>query len=146
MFGKLQLLVAVLGLGAVAVPGAASAEEFTLMRDDGKVFYCTDHGGSTDYVTVNICGCRGNGLSFGQVVAGPSAPSVKEQCQGLSPFGALSGCTSKKLRRDASVGCDCRATGTSFGEVIAAAEDASTLLEQCKELSTFGELAGCRAL
>jgi hypothetical protein len=140
---RFPVLCAVL-MFAASVPVGAWAEEFTLHKSDGKVFFCTDQGAPAATGKLQSCQCSYGSSSYGLVLSGGFGKSPSTQCKEAYTAAIISNCKSSPADPGAMVVCDCRYGSSSYGEVVSTVTDAATLTAQCRDHYSAASLSNCR--
>ncbi len=119
---------------------SAFAEQFTLTRDDGKVFTCSDQLGGPSTGTVTVCTCNDQyGENYGSVIG----VDVMNSCKGLVGNRAprLNNCSNLQGSINNAT-CTCKDQyGENYGLVVGADS-----MGQCKTLvgNRSPRLIGCQ--
>jgi nitrite reductase/ring-hydroxylating ferredoxin subunit len=136
----------ILGLGLCVSLGLANlgfAESFTLTREDGRVFYCSDQGGGPVYKSFTVCECFDAvyNVSRGQVIAGGGSNAL-DACRALTSSPRLSGC---RTLQASSITCDCfdSTYNVNAGQVIGGS--GTEVMSSCKSLTSSPKLLNCQA-
>jgi hypothetical protein len=131
--------------------GLAQAEQFTLTRDDGKIFTCTDQPFPTqNLVQVTQCKClQYDNTDLGVVLYEGKGTSLADQCKALSNYNTkLLNCANTQQVSGAEMACDCiQYDGTALGQVLSPVGSLDQLMVQCRKLSNYNvKLNNCHPL
>lgn len=124
------------------------AESFTLTRDDGRTFFCSDNPGTLPTTTykVNQCDCKysATGSVVGVALWVGSSTSAAE-CKAIDSSAKPFGCKTSNLASDKNMLCDCKysATGSSIGEVLVS-ETSKSAADQCIDVDSSSNPYNCR--
>ncbi len=124
---------------------SANAEQFSLTRQDGRVFVCTDNGGVTvppvvvppTSTSITSCDCNDDGgNSYGRVLGDNLQAQCKKTVDNQYRKALLNNCGSLSVPiGSAGVQCNCGDNaGNSYGVVFRDVTSASDLTDDCRSI------------